>query len=128
MSVPQRFNKHPNGFAKGRGREKWRAGKRRGGSYLCREILEDGGEVDGRTTADALGVLAGLEVARDAADGELQPGLGRPRQSLGPLGLAPAAAGTHIRLFSSETTLSPSLLDGIADTLVWRWWIWAEVG
>ena len=74
--------------------------------YLRGEVLEDGGEVDGGAAADALGVLAGLEVARDAADGELQPGLGRPRHGLGALGLAPAADGTHPRrLFSSGTGL-----------------------
>lgn len=69
--------------------------------YLGGEVLEDGGEVDGRAPADALGVLARLEVARDAADGELQPGLGRPRHRLGALGLAPAAAGTHLPLVPS---------------------------
>jgi hypothetical protein len=44
--------------------------------YLGCEVLEDGGEVDGGAGADALRVLAGLEVPRDAADGELEPGLG----------------------------------------------------
>jgi len=64
--------------------------------YLRGEVLEDGGEVDGRAAADALGVLARLEVARDAADGELQAGLGRPRHRFGALGLAPAGARTHL--------------------------------
>ena len=36
------------------------------------EVLEDGGEVHGGTGTDAGGVLANLEVARDAADGELE--------------------------------------------------------
>jgi hypothetical protein len=68
----------------------------KGRAHLCGEVLEDGGEVDGRAGADALRVLAGLEEARDAADGELQPGLGRPRDRLGPLRLAPSSAGTHL--------------------------------
>uniref|UniRef100_A0A453GU44 Uncharacterized protein n=1 Tax=Aegilops tauschii subsp. strangulata TaxID=200361 RepID=A0A453GU44_AEGTS len=38
------------------------------------EVLEDGGEVDRGAGADALRVAALLEVAPDAADGELEPG------------------------------------------------------
>ena len=68
------------------------------GGYLSGEVLEDGGEVHGGAGADALGVLAGLEVPRDAADGELQPGLGGPRHRLGRrLRLPAAAGGTHRR-------------------------------
>ena len=40
------------------------------------EVLEDRGEVHGGTGTDAGGVLASLEVARDAADGELKARLG----------------------------------------------------
>ena len=40
------------------------------------EVLEDGGEVHRGTGTDAGGVLALLEVARDAADGELESRLG----------------------------------------------------
>eukprot|EP00955_Chlamydomonas_euryale_P043798 352715-Chlamydomonas_euryale.AAC.6 len=46
------------------------------------EVLHDSGQVDGRASADALGVLALLEVARHAADGEQQAGLARPADSL----------------------------------------------
>ena len=46
------------------------------------EVLEDRGEVHGGTGADAGGVLAGLEVARDAADGELEARLGGAADSL----------------------------------------------
>ena len=46
------------------------------------EVLEDRGEVHGGTGADAGGVLAGLEVARDAADGELEARLGGAAHSL----------------------------------------------
>jgi hypothetical protein len=74
-------------------KEEWGLGEE---TYLGGEVLEDGGEVDGGSAADALGVLARLEVARDAADGELEAGLGRPRHRLGALWLAPAAAGTHL--------------------------------
>ena len=40
------------------------------------EVLEDSREVHGGTGADAGGVLASLEVARDAADRELKARLG----------------------------------------------------
>ena len=46
------------------------------------EVLEDGGEVHGGTGTDAGGVLANLEVARDAADGELEARLGGAAHSL----------------------------------------------
>ena len=45
---------------------------------LRAEVLEDGGEVHGRTGADAGRVLALLEVAADAADRELETSLGGP--------------------------------------------------
>ena len=38
---------------------------------LSGEILEDGGEVDGRAGANTLGVPAFLEESSDPADGEL---------------------------------------------------------
>ncbi|EJK66207.1 hypothetical protein THAOC_12889 [Thalassiosira oceanica] len=44
---------------------------------LGAEVLEDGGEVDGRTGSHAGGVLALAEVTSDTTDGELKPGLGR---------------------------------------------------
>ena len=46
------------------------------------EVLQDGGEVHGGTGTDAGGVLARLEVARDAADGELETRLGGAADSL----------------------------------------------
>ena len=46
------------------------------------EVLEHGGEVDRRAGADARGVAALLEVARDAADRELQAGLGAAAHGL----------------------------------------------
>jgi hypothetical protein len=74
---------------------------------LCGEVLEDGGEVDGGAGADALGVAALLEVAADAADGELEPGLdgARHRLLLRPAQLPPhrllrrlaADADVHLR-------------------------------
>ncbi|XBH85711.1 hypothetical protein VPH35_073561 [Triticum aestivum] len=66
---------------------------------LSGEVLEDGGEVDGGAGADALGVAALLEVAPDAADGELQPGLDGPRHRLLPraAGLAPGRALLPLR-------------------------------
>uniref|UniRef100_A0A8R7Q6P1 Uncharacterized protein n=1 Tax=Triticum urartu TaxID=4572 RepID=A0A8R7Q6P1_TRIUA len=56
------------------------------------EVLEDGGKVNGGAGADALGVAALLEVAPDAADGELKPGLDGPRHRLLP-GAASLASG-----------------------------------
>ena len=49
---------------------------------LSGEVLEDGCEVHGGTGTDAGGVLANLEVARDAADGELEARLGGAAHSL----------------------------------------------
>ena len=46
------------------------------------EVLEDGSEVHGGTGTDAGGVLADLEVARDAADGELEARLRGARDGL----------------------------------------------
>jgi hypothetical protein len=62
--------------------------------HLGREVLQDGGEVDGGTRAHTLRVPALLEVPPDAADGELQPGPGGPRHRLlrRPAGLAPRRA------------------------------------
>uniref|UniRef100_A0A8R7UQB3 Uncharacterized protein n=2 Tax=Triticum urartu TaxID=4572 RepID=A0A8R7UQB3_TRIUA len=59
-------------------------------AYLCGEVLEDGGEVDGGAGADALGVAALLEVAPDAADGELEPGLHGPGHGLLPVASLPS--------------------------------------
>uniref|UniRef100_A0A453MZF9 Uncharacterized protein n=1 Tax=Aegilops tauschii subsp. strangulata TaxID=200361 RepID=A0A453MZF9_AEGTS len=54
------------------------------------EVLEDGGEVDGGAGADALRVAALLEVAPDAADGELEPGLHGAGHRLLPLAALPS--------------------------------------
>lgn len=51
-------------------------GTRQGDAYLVGDVLEDDGEVDGGIGADALRVLADLEIPGDAADGELEVGLG----------------------------------------------------
>jgi hypothetical protein len=40
------------------------------------EVLEDGGEVDGCTGTDTLGVVALLEETVDTTDGELETGCG----------------------------------------------------
>jgi hypothetical protein len=64
------------------------------GGYLGGEVLEDGGEVDGGAGADALGVASLLEVATDAADGELQPRLDGARHRLLPLAALPSG---HLR-------------------------------
>uniref|UniRef100_A0A453Q4N0 Uncharacterized protein n=1 Tax=Aegilops tauschii subsp. strangulata TaxID=200361 RepID=A0A453Q4N0_AEGTS len=61
------------------------------------EVLEDGAEVDGGARAHALRVAADLEVPGDAADGELQARLHRPRHRLAALRLAPPAAGCRCR-------------------------------
>jgi hypothetical protein len=58
--------------------------------YLCCEVLEDGGEVDGGAGADALGVAALLEEAADAADGELEPGLDGAGHGLLPVASLPS--------------------------------------
>lgn len=44
---------------------------------LSSEVLEDGGEVDGGTGTDTLGVVALAEETVDTADGESKTGLGR---------------------------------------------------
>uniref|UniRef100_A0A453MUE8 Uncharacterized protein n=1 Tax=Aegilops tauschii subsp. strangulata TaxID=200361 RepID=A0A453MUE8_AEGTS len=54
------------------------------------EVLEDGGEVDGGAGADPLGVAALLEVAPDAADGELEPSLDGPGHRLLPVATLPS--------------------------------------
>jgi hypothetical protein len=56
------------------------------------EVLEHGGEVDGRAGANPLRVVAALEQTVDTADGELEPGLGRARRALA------GALGTRARL------------------------------
>lgn len=43
---------------------------------LSREVLEDGGQVDGGTGTDTLGVVALAEKTVDTTDGERQTGLG----------------------------------------------------
>ena len=42
---------------------------------LSREVLKDGGEVDGGTSTDTLGVVALAEETVDTTDGELEAGL-----------------------------------------------------
>jgi hypothetical protein len=44
---------------------------------LSREVLKDGGEVDGSTGTDTLGVVALAEQTVDTTDGESETGLGR---------------------------------------------------
>nr|GLL22606.1 hypothetical protein Ahy_B03g066517 [Ipomoea trifida] len=46
------------------------------------KVFKDGGEIDGSSGADTLGVLAGLEETGDTADGELETGLAATRLSL----------------------------------------------
>jgi hypothetical protein len=59
----------------------------KGRAHLCGEVLEDGGEVDGRAGADALRVLAGLEEARERARGSMSAAnlrcFWRPRGDVG---------------------------------------------
>jgi hypothetical protein len=43
---------------------------------LSREVLKDGGEVDGSTGTDTLGVVALAEQTVDTTDGESETGLG----------------------------------------------------
>nr|GLL17727.1 unknown [Ipomoea trifida] len=52
------------------------------GIYLGGKIFEDGGEIDGSTGSDTLGVLAGLEKTGNTTDGELEPGFAATRLSL----------------------------------------------
>ena len=49
---------------------------------LGAEVLEDGSEVHGGTTASAGGVAAKLQVTSDTADGELKSGFGGPAGGL----------------------------------------------
>lgn len=72
-------------------------------AYLGSEILQDGGQIDGSSGADTLGVLSGLEEPGDPADGELEAGFVRSGNGLGGLGLAATslggtAGGTHRRI------------------------------
>ncbi len=53
---------------------------------LSGEVLEDGGEVDGRAGADAGGVVAAAEEAVDAPDRKLQACFARARVGLGRVG------------------------------------------
>lgn len=70
--------------------------RKREGTNLGGEVFEDGGEVDRRSGADALGVAAFLEEPSDSAYGELEAGLLRPRHCLGGLpGLASASLGAR---------------------------------
>ena len=62
----------------------------RGSAYLGGKVFEDGGEVDGGSGADTLGVFACLEETGDTTDGELKAGL--------------AAAGGCFLCSSSTTT------------------------
>jgi hypothetical protein len=71
--------------------------------YLSGEVLQDGREVDGGTAADALRVAALLEVAPDAADGELEPGLHGPRHRLLPRPAGLATGRSLLRLPSSSS-------------------------
>ena len=57
---------------------------------LSGHVLEHGGQVHGRAGADARGVLADLEVAVDAAHGELEARLLGAGDGLAALGLAAA--------------------------------------
>jgi hypothetical protein len=43
---------------------------------LSGEVLKDGGEVDGGTSSNSLGVSAGLHVAGDSSDRELESSAG----------------------------------------------------
>ena len=49
---------------------------------LCTEVLEDGGEVDGSSSAHAGRVLSLAEVTADTTDGELKSSLGRRGSTL----------------------------------------------
>ena len=64
------------------------------------EVLEDGGKVHGGTGTDAGGVLALLQEAGHASDGELESGLGRARLAL--LATAASLAALSSGLSSSS--------------------------
>jgi len=49
---------------------------------LSSQVLENGGQVDGRAGSHASGVLASLQEPGDTADRELEPGLGGPADGL----------------------------------------------
>ena len=83
---------------------------------LGTEVLEDGSEVHGGTGADAGGELALLEVAGDAAHGELEPRLGRLGDGL--LARLSLAATRHdVRWWSVgvQARVPPSDLRGTAS-------------
>lgn len=96
--IPEPDRKQTNKRSKSRpeiGRYGVRSTKREG-TNLGGEVFEDGGEVDRRSGADALGVAAFLEEPGDSADGELEAGLLRPRHCLGCLpGLTSASLGAR---------------------------------
>jgi hypothetical protein len=59
------------------------------------EVLHDGGQVDGSSGTDSLGVVALAQQTVDTADRELQTGSRRPRLCL-PLHLATLTASGHV--------------------------------
>ena len=58
--------------------ERGRAGQGRTTTHLSSEVLEDGGEVDGRTRTNAARDALVAQEAGNTAHGELQARLGRP--------------------------------------------------
>ncbi|MDG2764762.1 hypothetical protein P7M25_25870, partial [Vibrio parahaemolyticus] len=58
------------------------------------EVFENRGEINRGTGANALGVATGLEVASDAADGELKAGFGGTGNGLCGLGF-PSSGGSN---------------------------------
>ena len=93
------------------------------GTYLGGEVLEDGGEVDGGAGADALGVAALLEVAPDAADGKLEPGLHGAGHRLLPVASLPS--GHLACCFSGDEDSRGVLLAAVAlDRDALSLWIW----
>lgn len=51
-------------------------------NYLSGQIFKDGGQIDGSTGTDTLGILSSLEETSDTADGKLQTGFAAPGGSL----------------------------------------------
>jgi hypothetical protein len=79
--VPRQLEDLAGKNSKGKNRGESNQSRFRGWCHTCGrvahlggKVLEDGGEVDGGAAADALGVASQLEVAPDAADGELEAG------------------------------------------------------
>lgn len=85
------------------------------GYYLRSEILKYGGEIDGSTTANAFGILSGLQKTSDPTDGELKSGFLRSGDGFG--GLRPASPSlgwscwTHDCVFSCVGVEERSLMD-----------------